>query len=87
MNNTDSIKTWLAHRLNTAIAASGLRIDAISNKSGMPYSTLNSKRRGYSTIGFEDILTLSPILGVPASYFIPPQMTGKAAEREREEQK
>lgn len=75
MNNSNSLRTWLASRLDTAIQESGLKIDAICTKSGMPYSTLNSKRRGYSAISFEDIYLLAPILGYPLSYFTPPQMS------------
>lgn len=79
MNKTTSqVKTWLAHRLDTAIVDSGMKIEAICEKTGMPYSTLNSKRRGYSSITFEDIILLSPILGLPASAFIPPQFSDQA---------
>lgn len=76
MNKTTTqVKDWLARRLDAAIADSGMKIEAICTKTGMPYSTLNSKRRGYSSISFEDIILLAPVLGFPMSHFIPPQFS------------
>lgn len=81
MNKTKvQVKDWLAHRLDSAIGDSGMKIEAICAKTGMPYSTLNAKRRGYSTISFEDIVLLAPILGFPASHFIPPQFSSASAQ-------
>ncbi|MEE8725445.1 MAG: helix-turn-helix transcriptional regulator [Bifidobacterium crudilactis] len=82
MNKTTiHVKDWLAHRLDSAITDSGMKIEAICEKTGMPYSTLNAKRRGYSSISFEDIILLAPILGLSASSFVPPQFSsyGSAA--------
>ncbi|WP_123644887.1 helix-turn-helix domain-containing protein [Bifidobacterium mongoliense] len=76
MNKTTlQVKDWLAHRLDSAISDSGMKIEAICKKTGMPYSTLNAKRRGYSSISFEDIVLLAPILGLSASSFVPPQFS------------
>lgn len=77
-NSTLQVKSWMAQRLDTAIKQSGMRIDAICKKSGMPYSTLNAKRTGYSSLTFEDVALLAPILGFPGSYFVPPQFTDKS---------
>lgn len=74
MNKTSSqVRAWLAQRLDSAIIESGMKIEAICSKTGMPYSTLNAKRRGYSALTFEDIVLLAPVLGLSASAFIPPQ--------------
>lgn len=80
MNKTTTqVKEWLAHRLDSAIINSGMKIEAICSKTGMPYSTLNAKRRGYSTISFEDIILIAPVLGLSASAFVPPQFDGVTA--------
>jgi hypothetical protein len=74
MNFTaQQIRTVAAQLLDNAIKNSGLRIDAIVDKSGMPASTLNSKRRGFSPINFDDVALLAPILNCSTMDLMPPQ--------------
>ncbi|KAE8130246.1 MULTISPECIES: XRE family transcriptional regulator [Bifidobacterium] len=76
---TQQVRTDAAKRLDDAIKESGMRIDAIVNKSGMPASTLNSKRRGFSPINFDDVALLAPIIGCSIVKLLPPQFAQAVA--------
>ncbi|OXN01621.1 zinc finger FYVE domain-containing protein 26 [Bifidobacterium vansinderenii] len=51
---------------------------AVSEKSGMPYSSLNSKLKGYRSFDLDDILAISEAIGEPPSSFLPPQFHASA---------
>lgn len=76
---TQQIRAVAAKRLDDAIKESGMKIDAIVNKSGMPASTLNSKRRGFSPINFDDVALLAPILHCSVFKLMPPSFVQAVA--------
>ena len=47
----------------------------VSEKSGMPYSSLNSKLKGYRGFDLDDILALAEAIGESPSELLPPQFT------------
>ena len=50
----------------------------VSEKSGMPYSSLNSKLKGYRGFDLDDILALAEAIGESPSELLPPQFTKNA---------
>lgn len=64
---------WLSKKVTEVIADSGITKKAIAEKTGMPYSTLNSKVRGYSPFTFDELLRIANVTNRDPSEFVPPQ--------------
>ncbi|KAA8831810.1 helix-turn-helix domain-containing protein [Bifidobacterium tissieri] len=77
MSTTDTRK-WLGLRIEKLIRDKGMTKRAVSEKSGMPYSSLNSKLKGYRGFDLDDILAISEAIGEPPSSFLPPQFHASA---------
>ncbi|KFI56551.1 helix-turn-helix domain-containing protein [Bifidobacterium callitrichos] len=68
-----NLNAWVGHRIETLIRSKGMTKRAVSEKSGMPYSSLNSKIKGYRGFDLDDILALAEAIGEPPSELLPPQ--------------
>lgn len=53
------INQRIASRVNAAIKASGIKKVALSEKTGMPSSTLNSKLRAYTPFTVEEVFRIA----------------------------
>ncbi|KFF31681.1 helix-turn-helix domain-containing protein [Bifidobacterium bombi] len=72
MITNTSTDTWLGQKVQSVIASSGIKKTAVAEKTGMPYSTLNSKLRGYSSFTFDDIIRIAQVLKCDPCVFLPP---------------
>lgn len=75
---TDTSK-WLGRKVDSVIVESGIKKKAIAEKTGMPYSTLNSKIHGYSQFNFDDLLRIAQVTNTDPSAFVPPEFTQAVA--------
>lgn len=70
MNN---INEWVAKTVAQAILNSGLSLNEVANRSGIPYSTLNRKVKGVrGTFDWLELLSIAEATGVHPSTFTPP---------------
>ncbi|TPF97592.1 hypothetical protein EP30_01220 [Bifidobacterium sp. UTCIF-39] len=76
--STTELRTWIGLRIEKLIRDRGMTKRAVSEKSGMPYSSLNSKLKGYRSFDLDDILAISEAIGEPPSSFLPPQFHASA---------
>ncbi|MDU3736531.1 MAG: helix-turn-helix transcriptional regulator [Bifidobacterium scardovii] len=76
--STTELRLWMGQRLENLIKSKGMTKKAVSEKSGMPYSSLNSKLKGYRGFDLDDILALSEAIGEPPSELLPPQFHSPA---------
>jgi predicted transcriptional regulator len=56
---TQNINTWVGPKVDSVIADAGMTKAAISEKTGIPYSTLNSKIHGRSPFSLDDLLRIA----------------------------
>ena len=61
--------------IDEKIREKGMTKRFVSEKSGMPYSSLNSKLKGYRGFDLDDILALAEAIGESPSELLPPQFT------------
>jgi hypothetical protein len=57
------INKRIAERISLAIQTSGIKKVAISEKTGIPCSTLNSKLRAYSPFTVADVFRIADVIG------------------------
>lgn len=70
-----NVNTWVGNRVDEKIRKKGMTKRFVSEKSGMPYSSLNSKLKGYRGFDLDDILALAEAIGESPSELLPPQFT------------
>lgn len=56
------INQRIASRVDAAIKASGIKKVALSEKTGMPSSTLNSKLRAYTPFTVEEVFRIAEVI-------------------------
>lgn len=56
------INQRIASRVDAAIKASGIKKVALSKKTGMPSSTLNSKLRAYTPFTVEEVFRIAEVI-------------------------
>jgi transcriptional regulator with XRE-family HTH domain len=79
-----NVNVQVGHIIADEIREKGMTKLAVSEKSGMPYSTLNSKLKGYRSIDMDDILALAEAIDVSPIRFIPSEFFSSAdSEAER----
>ncbi|MCH9274967.1 helix-turn-helix domain-containing protein [Bifidobacterium amazonense] len=79
MSNVD---IEIGHEVDRKIRTKGITKRAISDKTGMPYSTLNSKLKGYRSFNINEILAIAEVLEEPPAALLPepfksPALAGK----------
>jgi transcriptional regulator with XRE-family HTH domain len=72
MTNTD-IDNEIARAVNSAIDQSGIKKKSLCEKTGMPYSTLNSKLRAYSSFTVAEIYALADAMRISPNSLLNPQ--------------
>lgn len=70
-----NVNAWVGNRVDEKIREKGMTKRFVSEKSGMPYSSLNSKLKGYRGFDLDDILALAEAIGASPSELLPPQFT------------
>lgn len=70
-----NVNAWVGNRVDEIIREKGMTKRFVSEKSGMPYSSLNSKLKGYRGFDLDDILALAEAIGESPSELLPPQFT------------
>ena len=70
-----NVNAWVGNRVDEKIHEKGMTKRFVSEKSGMPYSSLNSKLKGYRGFDLDDILALAEAIGESPSELLPPQFT------------
>ena len=73
-----STNAWVGRKVNSVIVDSGIKKKAIAEKTGMPYSTLNSKIHGYSPFTLDDLIRIAEVTSHSPMDFIPPQFTSQS---------
>ena len=66
------------HKAERIIHDKGMTKRAVSEKSGIPYSSLNSILKGYRAVTLEFIIALAEAVGVLPSELLPEQFVAKA---------
>ena len=56
------INQRIAYKINAAIKASGIKKVALSEKTGMPSSTLNSKLHAYTPFTVEEVFRIAEVI-------------------------
>ncbi|MCI1635164.1 helix-turn-helix domain-containing protein [Bifidobacterium sp.] len=72
MTNTD-IDHEIAQAVNSAIDQSGIKKKFLCEKTGMPYSTLNSKLRAYSSFTVAEIYAIADAMKISPNPLLAPQ--------------
>lgn len=70
-----NVNAWVGNRVDEKIREKSMTKRFVSEKSGMPYSSLNSKLKGYRGFDLDDILALAEAIGESPSELLPPQFT------------
>jgi transcriptional regulator with XRE-family HTH domain len=78
------LRLWISSRVEGLIKSKGMTKRAVSEKSGMPYSSLNSKLKGYRGFDIEDILALAEAINENPANLLPPQFHNSALAGEKE---
>ena len=73
-----NVNTWVGHQVETKIQQKGLTKKFVSEKSGMPYSSLNSKIKGYRGFDLDDIMAIAEAINESPAALLPPQFTTPA---------
>lgn len=74
MSKSNTAKTT-GDLIQQKIKSKGMTKRAVSEKSGIPYSSLNSKLQGYRSFTLDDIATIAEAIGEPPSALCPPEFT------------
>jgi len=71
MDNTDyGFDQFVSDKISLAIDQVGIKKTMLADKTGMPYSTLNSKLRGYSAFTIGEAYKIAHVLHVnPVTFF------------------
>ena len=70
---SNSVAESVAKLVREAISESGRTKMSLSDKTGIPYPTLNRKLAGKTEFSFSELLELAEALGVSPAAFTPPQ--------------
>lgn len=74
MNMTNTyIDNEIARAVNSAIDQSGMKKTFLCEKTGMPYSTLNSKLRAYSSFTVAEIYAIADALKISPNPLLAPE--------------
>lgn len=74
MNMTNiEIDYEIARAVNAAIDQSGIKKTFLCEKTGMPYSTLNSKLRAYSSFTVAEIYAIADAMKISPNPLLAPQ--------------
>ncbi|KOA62598.1 hypothetical protein BBM1114_10805 [Bifidobacterium breve MCC 1114] len=76
-----NVNAWVGHQVETKIQQKGLTKKFVSEKSGMPYSSLNSKIKGYRGFDLDDIVAIAEAINESPAALLPPQFTAPAIAR------
>lgn len=68
-----NVNADFGHKAEQIIHDKGMTKRAVSEKSGIPYSSLNSTLKGYRAVTLEFIIALAEAVGVVPSELLPPQ--------------
>ncbi|MEE8757686.1 MAG: helix-turn-helix transcriptional regulator [Bifidobacterium sp.] len=79
-----NVNAEVGHRVAYLIKSKGMTKRAVSEKSGMPYSSLNSKLKGYRGFDIEDILALAEAINENPANLLPPEFHNSALSEEKE---
>jgi transcriptional regulator with XRE-family HTH domain len=71
------LRSWIADKTNEVVKDKGMTFKAVSEKTGIAYSSLNSKRMGIRPFSVEDLLLIAEATDEPVSSFIPPEFFSK----------
>ena len=77
-------RKWIGERIEQFIKSKGMTKRAVSEKSGMPYSSLNSKLKGYRGFNVDDLLALADAIGESPAALLPPQFHDPALAGDKE---
>lgn len=76
----EGINEWVGRKVESVIKESGVKKTAVTAKTGMPYSTLNSKIKAHSAFTVDELYRIAIATGTDPMELIPPQFSaGKAA--------
>lgn len=64
---------WFGNNAEKIISSKGMTKKAVSEKSGIPYSTLNFILNGQRSVTLDDVASLAEATGSSPSDFMPPQ--------------
>jgi predicted transcriptional regulator len=78
MTTGNNMASLVGAKVNALIAESGITKTAISDKTGIPYSTLNSKLHGYTSFTFDDIFHIAALLHKNPIDLLPTEFTESA---------
>ncbi|MBW3095375.1 helix-turn-helix transcriptional regulator [Bifidobacterium sp. 64T4] len=74
-----SLQTWFGSNAEKIIRTKGMTKRAVSEKCGIPYSSLNAVLKGYRSVTLNTIIALSEATGESPSAFLPPQFKEQSA--------
>ena len=81
MSKTDT-RSWVGQRIACIIDATGMPKTTVSERSGIPYSSLNAIIRGYRPVSIDQILRIAEATRVKPTDFLPPEFFEEVAEKE-----
>lgn len=73
-----NVNADFGHKAEMIIHDKGMTKKAVSEKSGIPYSSLNSTLKGYRAVTLEFIIALAEAVGVVPSELLPSQFAPTA---------
>lgn len=79
--STDNIRKSFGNNLEEVIKNIGMTKKAVSEKSGIPYSSLNAIIKGYRCVTLEAILSLAEAMNIKASSLIPSSLLADSKEK------
>lgn len=74
-----NVNVDFGHLAESIIKRKGMTKKAVSEKAGIPYSTLNFMLRGQRSVTLDDILSIAEATESTPSAFIPPQFRNETA--------
>ena len=73
-----NVNADFGHKAERIIRDKGMTKRAVSEKSGIPYSSLNSTLKGYRAVTLKFIIALAEAVGVSPSDLLPSQFVAEA---------
>jgi predicted transcriptional regulator len=77
--STEDTKKWIGNNLEKIIKSKGMTKRAVSNMTGIPYSSLNSKIKGYRSFDVIELLAIAETVDAPPAIFLPPEFSNDSA--------
>lgn len=68
------LRTWIAENADNLVKKRGMTFKAVSEMTGIPYSSLNSKRKGLRAFSIEDLLLIAEATNEPITNFLPDEL-------------